>query len=135
MSRNRREPRRIGHELDAVLDRLGVGSVVEQHAVFGEWAERVGAEIARAARPHRVDGETLIVLVRDSAWMNELSLRQQELLASINAGREKSAVRRILFRLDPDAGHAPGPADDSENPIEEPGREAGAWRRRKPKPS
>ena len=102
MSRGRGEPTRIGQELDAVLDRLGLGTVVEQHAIFGEWAERVGPEIARAARPHRVDGDTLIVLVRDSAWMSELSLRQRELLACINAGREKSAVRRILFRLDPD---------------------------------
>jgi predicted nucleic acid-binding Zn ribbon protein len=98
----RRQPTSVGQELDAVLDRLGLGVVVESHAIFGDWAARVGPDIARAARPHRVDGETLIVLVRDSAWMSELSLRQQELLARVNAGREKSVVRRILFRLDPD---------------------------------
>lgn len=102
-----RGPRPIGPELDGVLRRLGVAQVVEQHAVFREWTERVGAEIARAARPHRVDGDTLIVLVRDSTWMTELSLRQRELLARLNAGREHSAVQRILFRLDPSPD--PGP--------------------------
>ncbi len=89
----------VGGELDRVLDRLGLGQVVESHAVFREWAERVGPEIARATRPHRVDGETLIVLVKDSAWMSELSLRSAELLARVNQGRERSAVRRLLFRL------------------------------------
>ena len=85
-----------------MLRRLGVAEVVESHAVFGEWADRVGAEIARAARPHRIDGDTLIVLVRDSSWMTELSLRQRELLARLNSGRGHSTVKRILFRLDPD---------------------------------
>ncbi|MFN2421075.1 MAG: DciA family protein [Gemmatimonadota bacterium] len=99
---SRRDPRPVGQELDRVLRRLGVAEVVESHAVFGEWADRVGAEIARAARPHRIDGGTLIVLVRDSSWMTELSLRQRELLARLNAGREHSKVERILFRLDPD---------------------------------
>jgi predicted nucleic acid-binding Zn ribbon protein len=97
-----RRPRSIGEELDGVLDRLGLAEVVESHAVFSEWGHRVGAEIARAARPHRIDAGTLIVLVRDSSWMTELSLRQGELLARLNAGREHGAVKRILFRLDPD---------------------------------
>ena len=97
-----RQPRLVGRELDRVLERLGVAEVVESHTVFGEWADRVGPEIARAARPHRIDGETLIVLVRDSSWLTELSLRQRELLARLNTGREHSKIQRILFRLDPD---------------------------------
>ena len=94
-----RGPVPLGQEIDAVLDRLGVGGEVERHAVFREWAERVGPDIARATRPHRVDGDTLIVIVRDSSWMNELSLRSREILARINAGRARSKVKRILFRL------------------------------------
>ena len=104
----RRGPRPIGGEIDRVLERLGVAPVVESHAVFREWGERLGSDIARVARPHRIDGETLIVLVRDSSWMTELSLRQREILARLNSGREHSAVKRLLFRLDPDpdAGEA-----------------------------
>lgn len=94
--------RHIGGALDGALARLGVAGVVEQHAVFREWGERVGPEIARAARPHRVEGDTLFVHVATSVWMNELSLRQPELLARLNAGRAHSAVARIIFRLDPE---------------------------------
>ncbi|MBW3661229.1 MAG: DUF721 domain-containing protein [Gemmatimonadetes bacterium] len=102
MSR-RGTPRRLGDALDAVLERLGVAGVVERHEVFGDWEERVGLEIARVARPHRVDGDTLIVKVAHSAWINELSLRRNELLERLNAGRSRSPVKRLLFRLDPEA--------------------------------
>lgn len=96
-------PRRVGEAIDGVLERLGLGAVVERHEVFREWEERVGAEIARVSRPHRVDGDTLIVKVTHSAWINELSLRQAELLERLNRGRGRSRVKRLLFRLDPEA--------------------------------
>jgi len=98
-----RGPRRLDTALDTVLDRLGLAQTVERHAVFREWEERLGPEIARAAHPHRVDGDTLIVRVTSSAWLNELSLRQGELLKRLNAGRNRSSVRRLVFRLDPEA--------------------------------
>ena len=89
--------------LDELLARTGWAKPIERHEVFGSWAERVGPEIARAARPYRVDGDTLIVLVVSSVWMNELSLRQREILARLNAGRAHSAVQRLIFRIDPEA--------------------------------
>ncbi|MDQ3583243.1 MAG: DUF721 domain-containing protein [Pseudomonadota bacterium] len=95
--------RRIGGVLDAVLAEMGTARVVEQHDVFRTWSERVGPEIARAARPHRVDGDNLILRVVNSVWMNELSLRQGELLERLNAGRAHSTVKRLIFRLDPEA--------------------------------
>lgn len=106
-----RGPRALGRELDGVIARLGLSGVVERHDVFREWVERVGPEIARVARPHRVDGDTLIVLVCDSVWMNELSLRQKELLARLNEDREHTIVQRVLFRLDP----SPAGTDEAEN--------------------
>lgn len=96
-------PRRLADALDGVLERLGLAGVVERHEVFRDWEARVGPEIARVARPHRVDGDTLIVKVGHSAWINELSLRQREILQRLNAGRSKSTVKRLLFRLDPEA--------------------------------
>ncbi|HET7692306.1 MAG TPA: DUF721 domain-containing protein [Gemmatimonadota bacterium] len=96
-------PRRLDSALDSVLDALGLSQAVERHAVFREWAERLGPEIARSAHPHRVDGDTLIVRVATSAWLNELSLRQSELLKRLNAGRTRSSIRRLVFRLDPEA--------------------------------
>lgn len=98
-----RGAREIGDAIDRVLDGLGLARLVEEHDVFREWPERVGGEIALVARPYRVDGDTLLVRVDNSAWVNELSLRQNELLARLNAGRRRSKIRRLIFRLDPEA--------------------------------
>lgn len=103
MSKRARRARHIAGVLDTVLDDLGVASAIEQHAVFREWESRVGREIARAAKPHRVDGETLLVNVTSSAWMSELSLRQNELLERLNRGRRRTCVKRLIFRMDPRA--------------------------------
>lgn len=100
--RTRSEPRPLEGPLDSVLDRMGLGKVVERYAVFREWPDRVGREIARVTEPHRVDGDTLIVKVTSSAWAGELSLRQNEILERVNEGRTKTRVRRILFRIDPE---------------------------------
>lgn len=100
--RSAKEPRHIRSAIERVLEGLGLEKVVEQHTVYSEWSERVGQEIARAAKPYRVDGDTLIVRVANSAWINELSLRQNELLGRLNAGRSKSKIKRLIFRLDPE---------------------------------
>ncbi len=95
-------PEPVADALDGVLKRLGLQQVVERHDLFREWDERVGREIARVARPWRVDGDALIVRVASPAWMNELSLRQTELLERLNRDRQKSGIRRLIFRLDPE---------------------------------
>ena len=80
-------PKRLETVLDSVLDALGLAQGVERHSVFREWEQRLGPEIARAAHPHRVDGDTLIVRVATSAWLNELSLRQGERRTAVVALR------------------------------------------------
>lgn len=103
MNPRRGDPAAVGEAIEAALERLGVAGVVERHAVFREWEERLGPEISRIARPHRLDGETLIVRVAHSAWLNELSMRRNELLQRLNAGRRRSRIGRLIFRLDPEA--------------------------------
>lgn len=95
-------PQPIAAALDGVLRRLGLTEVVERHDLFRDWDERVGRDIARVARPWRVDGDALIVRVSSPAWINELSLRQTELLTRLNADRKSGTVRRLIFRLDPE---------------------------------
>lgn len=100
--RERIAARRVGTVIDKVLARLGVDEVVDRHRVFGEWSERVGPEIARAARPQRLDGDVLIVGVVSPAWMNELSLRRTEILKSLNARPTRGKIRKVIFRLEPE---------------------------------
>jgi predicted nucleic acid-binding Zn ribbon protein len=94
-------PRLLGEALPGALERLGLGPELEDARLFADWDALVGPEIARVARPHRLDAGTVIVLVKHSAWMAELSLRRSELLQRINRGRESRPVRQIIFRIDP----------------------------------
>ena len=108
-------PRLLGESLPALYEALGVAAPLEDARLFAGWAEVVGSEIARVARPHRLDAGTLIVHVKSSPWMAELSLRRTELLRRLNAGRERRPIRQIVFRIDvglasePDAGQSHGP--------------------------
>lgn len=93
-------PRLLGSSLPRVIEGLGLGPAFEDARMFEEWGAAVGPEIARVAHPHRLDGSTLIVHVKHSAWMNELSLRRSEILSRINAGRRRRKLTRLIFRID-----------------------------------
>lgn len=101
-NRPRSKARRIGSVVEGALATLGLERVVERHDVFREWPDRVGEEIAQVARPHRIDGDNLIVRVVSSVWLNELSLRQVEILRRLNEGRRHGKFKRLILRIDPD---------------------------------
>ena len=100
-------PRLLGESLPALFETLGVAAPLEDAQLFARWSEVLGPEIGRVARPHRLDGGTLIVHVKSSPWMAELSLRRSELLTRLNAGRERRPIRQIVFRIDVAVGSAP----------------------------
>jgi predicted nucleic acid-binding Zn ribbon protein len=93
-------PRPLAESLTAAIERLGIGPGLEDARLFADWERAVGAEIARVARPHRLDGEALIVHVKHSAWMNELSLRRNEILARINVERRRRKLTQLIFRIE-----------------------------------
>lgn len=65
-----------------------------------EWPSLVGEHIAKVTEPLSITrGGTLFVAVRTNAWMNELSLMEPELLASLNRSPERPKIERIYYRL------------------------------------
>jgi len=98
---------------------------LSRHAVFRVWERVVGEAVARAARPVSVSGGRVVVEVGDSAWMQELELRAEELLARLNAELEGPPLRGIRFLLGPsgalpegESGRAPGDVPPPErNPL------------------
>ena len=91
------QPQLVGDLLGRFLDRNGLTERVEQASVLPRWGELVGPQIAAVTEPQRVSDGTLIVAVRSSAWMMELSLMKGELLRRINAGRREGRIRQIVF--------------------------------------
>jgi predicted nucleic acid-binding Zn ribbon protein len=98
--RKKDRPRPIGEAISSFLERSGIGRRVEQASVIPEWPDLVGPQIAQVTEPLSIarDG-TLFVAVKTSAWMNELSLLEPQLLASINGRADRARVARIRWQM------------------------------------
>ena len=98
--RKKDRPRPIGEAISSFLERSGIARRVDQASVIPEWPQLVGAQIAQVTEPLSIarDG-TLFVAVKTSAWMNELSLLEPQLLASINARPTRARVARIRWQM------------------------------------
>ncbi len=94
-------PVRVSEVLAAAVPELGERMFEE--TIRKEWRLTVGAEIARRSQPGELRAGTLTVLVDNSPWLQEMTLRSAELLEVIRArhGHGVSALRFALGRLSP----------------------------------
>ena len=99
----REKPTSLGDEVQRYLRESGLGERVEQAAVLPEWEERVGPVIAAVTTPLRVSRGTLLVAVKSSAWLMELTLIEREILIRLNEGRERGRLDRIRFLMASDS--------------------------------
>ena len=98
-----RDAKALGDGIRSVLKRLDMGSRGWLEQVACDWAEIAGAEAAAHTRPGRLERDALVVFVDSSVWMDELSRRgRHALLQNILRRPDTRAVKRLIFRLDPD---------------------------------
>jgi predicted nucleic acid-binding Zn ribbon protein len=96
----RAEP--LGAALRRFLDQRGLARRVGQATALEAWPTVVGPAVADAARPLSVTSDgTLIVAVRSSAWMNELSLMERDLLDALNRANPSAPLSRIRWQIAP----------------------------------
>ncbi|MEO5739267.1 MAG: DUF721 domain-containing protein [Vicinamibacterales bacterium] len=103
-------PTRLSGLLDQALARLGLDRRLDDYRVWQAWVEVVGRTISRNAQPVRLDGSRLVVAVRSSTWLHELSLLQRELIVRINEWMKREVVRELFFvvgRIEPQEAPAP----------------------------
>src|SRR5262249_11900238 len=79
-----RELTTLGEALRAGLARLRAGRELASFPIWTEWADVVGAPIARHARPRRLRRGVLVVEVDGAEWMHELQYLKQELRGRLN---------------------------------------------------
>ena len=101
------QPQQVGDLLTKYLNRSGLAPKVEAASVLGEWADRVGPQIAAVTQPLRVNEGTLFVAVSTSAWMMELNLMKGELMRHLNAGKGKGKLQQLVFVMGEGPGAAP----------------------------
>ena len=97
-SAHRFEPSRI--VIGAVLEERGVAKQVQRASAAVDWPDRMGEAIARVTRVKHVDRTSIVVEVRSSAWLMELSLMKEALLERVNEGLGgEGTIDRIVLTL------------------------------------
>ncbi|HEU5321138.1 MAG TPA: DUF721 domain-containing protein [Methylomirabilota bacterium] len=101
-----RAPRAVGDFLVSAVPALG--ERLAEFRIRQSWRALVGPEVARRAQPRGLLDGCLQVVVDNSPWLHELTLRAPELTARLHAKHE--AVRSLRFTLaalEPDASPPP----------------------------
>ena len=90
-------PRRVDAVLSAVLEQHGVLDQVRRMEVLDLWPTIVGDGLAAVTRAKAVDDVALVVEVRNSAWLMELSMMKGEFLRRVNERVSDVPFERIVF--------------------------------------
>ncbi len=79
-----KKPQLLSELLPEVLDELKISDkIIEQKAIL-LWRRAVGNEIKKHTKPYSIENGVLVVLVDNSAWMNELTFLKNEILKKLN---------------------------------------------------
>ena len=97
--------------VQTLLDRLPVGRILRQYAVWRLWEDAVGKTVAAQAWPSKIRHGRLFVGVSDAVWLQELQFLKERIKAELNRRLGEPAVKDIFFFLGSGPPSAdPGPA-------------------------
>jgi predicted nucleic acid-binding Zn ribbon protein len=90
-----RDPQQLGRLASRIATERGWVANLSGGAVFGRWAELVGADVAEHAQPVSLREGELTVQATSTAWATQLRLLQRELLGKIAAGAGRGVVKKM----------------------------------------
>lgn len=97
--RIKREPTAVGQVIGSVLRNLGLPEdTARQGMIMIAW-DQIAGDASGHARPVRFRGKSMIVEVSDPSWMNELSMRKNEIIKKLDDLAGKGVVTDIRFTL------------------------------------
>jgi len=91
-------PEPLGGLLRSSLNGTALGERLKDLAIWQHWEQVVGATIARRARPLRLSGGVLTVLVGSAPWMQQLSFMKDDLVARLNSCLGEERVRELVLK-------------------------------------
>jgi predicted nucleic acid-binding Zn ribbon protein len=94
-----RGPERIDGILSEILARLGANRDLAECRLWEVWDDVVGPAVARNAQPLRFASQRLVVSVKSTGWMQELSMLRAELTERLNDRIGQRLVSEIFFVL------------------------------------
>jgi hypothetical protein len=90
----------LSAEIAPVLRRLGHGQNQMHPEIWARWASIVGAQLARCTVPRSLRYGTLIVGVKNSSWMHEITYLKMKLLERFTEAVGPGVVKEIRFTVD-----------------------------------
>lgn len=93
-----RDPQQLGRLASRMATQRGWAQNLSGGAVFGRWAELVGAEVAEHAEPVSLRDGELTVRASSTAWATQLRLLQRQLLGRIAAGVGRGVVTKLRIQ-------------------------------------
>jgi predicted nucleic acid-binding Zn ribbon protein len=107
--RERREdPAPLAAAIDGLISETGWELAVAAGAVFGQWAQIVGPDLAAHTVPDGLADGELTVTADSTAWATQLRLLAADLVRRLNAELGDGAVRRVKVRGPTAAPRRPG---------------------------
>lgn len=91
-------PELLGSLLRTSFDGTGLGERLKDLVIWQHWEQVVGAAIARRARPLRLSGGVLTVVVGSAPWMQQLTFMKADLIARLNSCLGEERVREIVLK-------------------------------------
>lgn len=96
----KRTPSKLGDVVASVLQHAGLTERIAQASVIPEWPALVGAQIAMVTEPVLLQQDgTLCVAVSTHAWMQELTLLEPQLLATLNRDPGRPPIVKLRWML------------------------------------
>ncbi len=98
MSTRSSSPRPIGAVLRELIDRLGIGTRLQEARARDAWAELAGPAIAGVTEAVWMRAGKMFVKIASPAWRHELHLQREEWARRINEHVGAPVVKEIVFR-------------------------------------
>jgi hypothetical protein len=98
-TRRRSRTESVGELLPRLLDDLGLDDASAQVQLLRVWDEALGPLLAPHCRPAGMRRGEIMALVRDSAWMQRLTLERPAILARLGALLGASAPAAMRLRI------------------------------------
>ncbi|HJR76237.1 MAG TPA: DUF721 domain-containing protein [Nitrospiraceae bacterium] len=85
--------------LEGLARRLGLESKLLESRLRREWPDIVGEQIAAHTRPDEIRFKKLVIHVRHSVWLHQLTFLKPTLLQKINGAAGAPLVTELVLRI------------------------------------
>ena len=90
--------------IENVIKGLGLGNRLWEQALLTEWESLVGPQVAKHARPGRLERKVLHIIVDHPAWLSDLSrYGQKQILTNLQERFGVDKIKSLRLQLNPDA--------------------------------